>query len=99
MDCGPRHCFAIKSNAGGMIVHNCIQSFAFQILLWQACRMAEAGIKLACNIHDSFATVVKSSEAQHIADLMLQIMKTVPPWAEGLPIDAEVKIGDDFSIV
>lgn len=84
---------------GASCTENCIQSFAFQILVWQACRMDEAGISIKCNIHDSFATVVPTEQAESTAQKMLAIMKTTPPWAEGLPIDAEVETGTDFSVV
>lgn len=84
---------------GGALVENIIQSLAFQILMWQACRMYEAGIKLKANIHDSFATVVPESQAEQTLELMLKIMKTVPPFVDGCPLDAEGEIGYDFSIV
>lgn len=84
---------------GGMLTENCVQSLAFQILMWQAVRMYEAGIQLNCNIHDSFATVVPEAQAEETKERMLEIMRTVPPWVEGLPLDAEAEIGHDFTIV
>lgn len=84
---------------GGLLTNNCIQSFAFQILMWQACRMDDRGIRLAANIHDSFATVVPEDKAEETAAIMLECMSTVPPWAPGLPIAAEFEIGTDFAIV
>ena len=84
---------------GGSCTENCIQSLAFAVLVWQACRMREAGIQLAANIHDSFATVVPEDKAEETAETMLSIMKTCPPWASTLPIDAEVEIGNDFGVV
>lgn len=82
-----------------MIVSNCIQGLSFQGLLWQGCRMNEAGINLKCNIHDAWATVVSEGEAQETADKMLWHMRQTPAWLAGCPIDAEVEIGDDFTIV
>lgn len=84
---------------GGSCTENCIQSLAFMVLMWQACRMREAGIQLAANIHDSFATVVPKDKAEETAQKMLSIMKSCPPWASTLPIDAEVEVGTDFSVV
>lgn len=84
---------------GGSCTENCIQSLAFTVLMWQACRMREAGIQLAANIHDSFATVVPEDKAEETAQTMLSIMKSCPPWASTLPIDAEVEIGNDFGVV
>lgn len=84
---------------GGSATENCIQSLAFMILAWQACRMHEAGIQLAANIHDSFATVVPEDKAEETGQLMYKIMTTCPPWASTLPLFAEVEIGQDFGVV
>ena len=82
-----------------MIAHNCIQGFAFQILMWQACRMDEAGISIKCNIHDSFATVVPEAQAEQTAKQMEHYMSMCPPWATTLPLACESTIGDDFGVV
>lgn len=82
---------------GGALDENIIQHIAFMLLMWEACRMYEAGIKLVCNIHDSFSTVVPEAEAEATADLMVRIMRTLPPWLPGCPIDAEAEITDDFT--
>lgn len=99
LNCGRRQSFVVKGTSGPVIAHNCTQAFAFAVLAWQACRMREAGIQLAANIHDSFATVVPEDKAEETAQKMLSIMKSCPPWASTLPIDAEVEIGTDFSVV
>ena len=96
----PRGKNVIKTKIyGGSATENSIQSLAFMVLMWQACRMHEAGIRLAANIHDSFATVVPEEQAEEAAAKMLSIMKTCPPWASTLPIDAESEIGRDFGCV
>lgn len=82
----------------GSLANNTNQGLAFQILMWQACRMDERGIRLAANIHDSFATVVREQDADATAAVMLECMSTVPPWAPGLPIAAEVEQGFDFTV-
>lgn len=96
----PRGKNVIKTKIyGGSATENCIQSLAFMILAWQACRMHEAGIQLAANIHDSFATVVPEDKAEETGQLMYKIMTTCPPWASTLPLFAEVEIGQDFGVV
>lgn len=82
---------------GSSLTENIIQCIAFQLLQYQACRMREAGIKLICNIHDSFSTVVPEAQAEATADIMIRIMRTLPPWLPGCPIDAEAEITDDFT--
>lgn len=99
LNCGRRQSFVVKGISGPVIAHNCIQSLAFMILAWQACRMHEAGIQLAANIHDSFATVVPEDKAEETGQLMYKIMTTCPPWASTLPLFAEVEIGQDFGVV
>lgn len=84
---------------GGSLTENITQGFAFAVLAWQACRMHEAGIQLAANIHDSFATVVPEDKAEETGQLMYKIMTTCPPWASTLPLFAEVEIGRDFGVV
>lgn len=84
---------------GGSLTENLIQGFAFQVLMWQACRMDGCGVPLAANIHDSFAAVVSESYADETARIMERCMSEVPPWAQGLPIACEVEIGDDFTVV
>lgn len=82
-----------------LFTENLTQCLAFQLLMWQACRMNEAGVNLKCNIHDAWATVVPEAEAQATADAMLYHMRRLPDWAKGCPIDAEVEIGTDFTVV
>lgn len=83
---------------GGKLAENLTQCFAFQILMWQACRMDEAGIPLAGNNHDCWYNVVPDAQARDMADKMVWHMRQLPAWAPGLPIDAEAEIAKDFSV-
>lgn len=83
---------------GGKLAENLTQCFAFQILMWQACRMDEAGIPLAGNNHDCWYNVVPDARARDMADKMVWHMRQLPAWAPGLPIDAEAEIAKDFSV-
>ena len=84
---------------GASMVENVTQGIAFQLLMWQACRMEECGIKLHCNIHDSFATVVPEEQAEAVKRAMELCMSAVPPWLPGFPVACEAEIGTDFTIV
>lgn len=99
LNCGRRQSFVVKGISGPVIAHNCTQAFAFAVLAWQACRMREAGLQLAANIHDSFAVVVPEDKAEETGQLMYKIMTTCPPWASTLPLFAETEIGDSFLVV
>lgn len=84
---------------GSAMVENLTQMAAFQVLMWQACRMDEAGVQLKVNIHDSFATVVPEQDVDRTRQLMEKWMSAVPDWAAGLPIACESEVGDDFTVV
>lgn len=99
LNCGRRQSFVVKGTSGPVIAHNCTQAFAFAVLAWQACRMHEAGIRLAANIHDSFATVVPEEQAEETAKKMEHYMSMCPEWASTLPIACESEIGRDFGCV
>ena len=82
--------------AGG--VENLCQSYAFMMLGWQACRMADRGINLKANIHDAWITVVPEDKAEETKRIMEEVMSSVPSWLEGFPVGCEAEIGDDFRI-
>ena len=82
--------------AGG--TENLCQSYAFMMLGWQACRMADAGINIKANIHDAWITVVPEEKAEETKRTMETIMSSVPEWLEGFPVGCEAEIGDDFRI-
>ena len=83
---------------GGKIVENLCQSYAFMMLGWQACRMADRGISLKANIHDAWITVVPEEKAEETKRIMEEVMSSVPSWLEGFPVGCEAEIGDDFRI-
>ncbi|MBD5585501.1 MAG: hypothetical protein HDQ88_10495 [Clostridia bacterium] len=84
---------------GSALDENLCQALAFQTLMYQACRMEEAGIALKANIHDSWATVVLEAQADTTARAMVRHMRAVPPWLTGCPLDAEAEVGTDFTVV
>lgn len=86
---------------GGSLTENLIQSLAFQILQWQACRMAKSGIVLHGNIHDAWFTVVPKDEVDKTVETMTHWMSAAPDWLpdiDGL-LACEAEVGDDFSVV
>ena len=83
----------------GACAENISQSLAFMLLMWQACRMAEQGIHLHGNIHDSFAAIVPAEQAEQTAAVMTKCMSAVPDWLPGFPVACEAEIGDDFMVV
>lgn len=85
---------------GGAFTNNLVQGLSFvDVIMYQGCRMDEAGIKLACNIHDAWASVVPEEQGEHVKQQMLHYMSMVPPALNGLPVACEAEIGTTFEIV
>lgn len=82
----------------GLLTENIIQSVSFQLMMWQACRMAEQGVRIQGNIHDAWYTVVPEKHAEGISTLMQFWMSEVPSWLPGFPVACEGEIGDDFTV-
>ena len=45
--------------------------------------------KIVLTVHDEIVAVVPESRGQECLKVMIDIMRTPPAWAEGLPLDAE----------
>lgn len=85
---------------GGAFTNNLVQGLSFvDVIMYQGCRMDEAGIKLACNIHDAWASVVPEEQGEYVKQQMLHYMSMVPPALNGLPVACEAEIGTTFEIV
>ena len=85
---------------GGSFTNNLVQGLSFvDVIMYQGCRMDEAGIKLACNIHDAWASVMPEEQGDYVKQQMLHYMSMVPPALNGLPVACEAKIGTTFEIV
>ena len=83
----------------GKYCENVDQSLSFSILRWQACRMAEEGLIVCGNVHDSWGALVPEADAAHACAVMEKWMKTAPPWAPGLPLSCDVKSGDTYDVM
>lgn len=59
---------------------------------------SQGGYSIRINIHDSLGVVAPEDEAEECLAFMQQCMRQLPPWAEGLPIDCEAEIGEDFRV-
>ena len=85
LNCGPRHRFVVRPAGGGepMIVHNCTQAVARDLLALSLLRLEEAGYEVLLHVHDE---VVIAGE--HDPEEIARIMCALPEWAEGLPLAA-----------
>ena len=81
----------------GILCNNVTQATAFAIIRYQAC-LINKRYPIRVNIHDSLGVFAPEDETEECKAFMQQCMRQLPPWAEGLPIDCEAEIGDDFRV-
>ena len=92
LDCGPLHRFVIKTDSGPVIVHNCTQAVARDLLVSAMLRIDKAGYPIVMHVHDE----VVAEHAKPDLDKFLSLMTVVPDWAAGCPIAAEGWIGKRY---
>lgn len=81
----------------GVIAENVTQASMRSVVFWQAKQMRRDGIPVLGMSHDEVISIAKEDEAQDVAERMLGWLRTPPPWAEGLPLNGEVKIADNYA--
>ena len=79
---------------GGTITENIDQAIARDLLGYWILECEKAGISIALHIHDDTRAILPKDQAEEIAERQAAIMRTIPAWAEGLPVDTEIKIGE-----
>lgn len=82
---GPNHRFTIKTEAGPMIVHNCVQGISRDLLL-NAMKQVGPDARICMHIHDEL--VIEADKSVKLDDIC-QKMAQVPEWAEGLLLRAD----------
>ncbi len=78
---------------GGKLIQNLTQFFAFSVMKWYAAQLEH---KIVLNSHDEHVLCVPEAQTHVAAAELGALMKTAPPWAPGLPLDCEVKIGKNY---
>ena len=82
---------------GGKMVENVIQSLARIIIMDHMVTVKkQLGLRPALQAHDELVYIVPDARLAECKDGLLSIMRTVPEWAEGLPVDAEVGVGKTY---
>jgi len=72
----------------GLACENITQAIAHDLLRDALRRLDLAGHEVVSHVHDEI--VLECEDAPRAAAALLDIMRTPPAWAEGLPLDAEV---------
>ena len=83
---------------GGKLCENLVQGISFQLLMWQACRMSDAGIHIIGNVHDSWLAITDEDKGASTLEAMEFIMSSTPNWLPNFPIACEGEVGNDYTI-
>ena len=74
----------------GLACENITQAIAHDLLRETLRKLDEAGHEIVLHVHDEI--VLECKDASRGAEMLLDAMRAPPPWAESLPLDAEVTI-------
>lgn len=86
LNCGPNRRFTIISSSGPVIVHNCTQAVARDILAYGIDGLEEQGFEVLLTVHDENVVSIKDKGQ---LEKISQIMCDLPAWAKKCPIAAE----------
>ncbi len=89
VNCGPRNSFVIRGapDAAPMIVHNCTQAVARDLLADAMIRLDDADFQIVLTVHDE--VIADEPLERDELDEFTRIMSIVPVWATGIPIKVE----------
>jgi hypothetical protein len=92
LNCGPNSRFTVVTSRGPIIVHNCIQAIARDIMADAMLNLHRAGFKIVLTVHDEIVVTVPKADAEKRRLELERVMKTAPAWANGLPLNVESEI-------
>jgi len=77
------------STYSGKLVENVVQAVARDLLDYAMKLIDRAGLKLIFHVHDEAVVEAAEDDDDQAFDIVHAAMETLPPWAEGLPLEAE----------
>lgn len=80
---------------GGKVVENICQGLARCVIGEQMLKIAQR-YKVVLTVHDAVACIAPIAEAEEAARYVQECMRRRPKWAETLPLNCEVKMGDSY---
>lgn len=86
LNAGPRHRFTVRGSMGPIIVSNCTQAVARDILVNGMLKADEAGYEIIAHVYDEILTEVPKGFGS-VAEFERLICE-LPAWAAGLPLTA-----------
>ncbi len=80
----------------GHLAENVTQAVACDVLIEAMLTLHREGAQLVGTIHDEIVTVVPAADSKRTLQCMLEVMRSTPAWAPGLPLWAEGFINRRF---
>ena len=79
---------------GGSILENIDQSISRCLLAFWMLKCEDAGIPVQMHIYDDITTLLPVDQAEELLEKQMTIMRSLPEWASGLPVDVEGKLSE-----
>ena len=95
LNCGERHQFVILTRMGPLIVHNCVQATARDVLREAMFALDEQGYQVIAHVHDECIVTEPITSGRTYEDMAKTMCPDIP-WAKGLPLEAAGYDGDYY---
>jgi DNA polymerase len=79
---------------GGIILENVTQAIGHCLLTFWILKCEEAGLPVILHIYDDITTILPVDQAEKDLAKQMSIMRSLPEWASGLPVDVEGKLSE-----
>ena len=86
LNAGPLHRFTVRGNNGPIIVSNCTQAIARDLLVNGMLKCEDAGLPIVGTTYDEILCEIDPSQAK-LAEFERMICE-LPKWAAGMPLTA-----------
>lgn len=87
LNSGERHQFVILTRKGPLIVHNCVQATARDVLREAMFALDEQGYQVIAHVHDECIVTEPITSGRTYEDMAKTMCPDIP-WAKGLPLEA-----------
>ena len=81
---------------GGKITENITQAVARDIFVAGWCRLHRAGVRVHWTVYDEYVMCVPDAITKEDQDRIREVIREVPNWATGLPVDVSLKLDDCY---
>ena len=85
-----------KKLYGGLLFENLVQATARDLFAESILRLESAGLPVVLHVHDEVVVEVTEADGARARDEVERLMRQVPPWAEGLPVEVKAHTARRF---